>query len=64
MALAALALWRRPAIGAWLAVVVGAWGMVLYTCTWSGVGVLGGVMTLARLQGQWGEDRETKQKAG
>ena len=63
VALAALALWRRSAIGAWLAVAVGTWGMVLYTFTWSGVGVLGGVMTLARLQGQWREDRETEQKA-
>jgi hypothetical protein len=63
VALAALALWRRSAIGAWLAIAVGTWGMVLYTFTWSGVGVLGGAMALARLQGQWREDGETEQEA-
>ena len=51
--LAALAVWRRSAIAAMLAVAVGTFGMVLYGFTWSGIGMLGGAMVLARLQGQW-----------
>jgi hypothetical protein len=57
VALAALAVWRRWALAATLAVVVGSFGMVLYGFTWSGVGVLGGALVLARLQGQWQQDR-------
>ena len=63
VALAALALWRRSAVAAHLAVAVGTCGMVLYSFTWSGVGVLGGAMVLARLQGQWAQDREAEQGA-
>lgn len=57
VALATLAAWRRSALAATLAVVVGTVGMVLYGFTWSGVGVLGGGLVLARLQGQWQQDR-------
>ena len=57
VALAALAAWRRSALAAHLAVAIGTVGMVLYGFTWSGVGVLGGALVLARLQGQWQQDR-------
>jgi glycerol uptake facilitator-like aquaporin len=57
VALAALSAWRRSAVAAHLAVAVGTFGMVLYGFTWSGVGVLGGALVLARLQGQWQQDR-------
>jgi hypothetical protein len=50
VALAALAWWRRSEPAAWGAVAVGTLGMVLYGFTWSGVGVLGGLLLSARLQ--------------
>ena len=53
VAFAALALWRRSRGLALLAVAVGTCGMVLYNFTWSGVGVIGGALALARLQGPW-----------
>lgn len=55
--LAVFALARRSAAAAVLAVAVGTVGMVLYGFTWSGIGVLGGALVLARLQGQWQQDR-------
>lgn len=57
VALAAIAAWRRSGAIAVAAVAVGTVGMVLYGFTWSGVGVLGGALVLARLQGQWQQDR-------
>lgn len=57
VALAALAVWRRSAVAATLAVAVGTFGMVLYGFTWSGVGVLGGALALARLQDGRQQDR-------
>ena len=57
VALAAIAAWRRSGALAVAAVAVGTVGMVLYGFTWSGVGVLGGALVLARLQGQWQQDR-------
>ena len=57
VALAAIAAWRRSGAFAVAAVAVGTVGMVLYGFTWSGVGVLGGALVLARLQGQWQQDR-------
>jgi hypothetical protein len=57
VALAALAAWRRSAAAAALSVAIGTVGMVLYGFTWSGIGVLGGALALARLQGQWQQDR-------
>jgi hypothetical protein len=63
VALAALAVWRRSAIVSYVAIAVGTWGMTLYGFTWSAVGVLGGAMALARLQGKWREDREAEQEA-
>ena len=61
--LAGLALWRRSPVAGYLALAIGTWGMVLYTFTWSGVGVLGGAMALAGLQGQRQEDARTEQEA-
>ena len=57
VALAALAAWRRSAVAAVLAVAIGTVGMVLYGFSWSGAGVLGGALVLARLQGQWQQQR-------
>jgi len=57
VALAAWAAWRRSAPAATLAVAVGTFGMVLYGFTWAGIGVLGGAMVLARLQGERQQDR-------
>lgn len=57
VALAVVAAWRRSALAATLAVVIGTFGMVLYGFTWSGIGVLGGALILARLHGQWQQDR-------
>jgi hypothetical protein len=56
VALAGIAAWRRSAVAATLAVAIGTVGMVLYGFTWSGIGVLGGALVLARLQGQWQQD--------
>jgi hypothetical protein len=61
--LAALSVWRRSAIAATLAVAVGTFGMVLYSFMWSGVGMLGGAMVLARLQGQWQQHAQSHQHA-
>ena len=58
MAFAAIAAWRRSGAFAVAAVAIGTFGMVLYGFTWSGVGVLGGALVLARLQGQWQQDRQ------
>jgi len=57
VALAVLAAWRRSAVAAYGAVAVGTVGMVLYGFTWSAIGLLGGALVLARLQGQWQQDR-------
>jgi glycerol uptake facilitator-like aquaporin len=61
--LAGVAFWRRSPVAAYLALALGSWGMVLYTFTWSGVGVLGGAMALARLQGQRQENGRAEQEA-
>jgi hypothetical protein len=55
--LAGYAAWRRSAPAATLAVAIGTFGMVLYGFTWAGIGVLGGAMVLARLQGERQQDR-------
>jgi hypothetical protein len=57
VALAVLAAWRRSAVAAYGAVAVGTLGLVLYGFTWSAIGLLGGALVLARLQGQWQQDR-------
>ena len=57
VALAALAAWRRSTVAAILAVAIGTVGMVLYGFSWSGAGVLGGALVLARLQDQWQQNR-------
>jgi len=63
LVLAALAIWRRSAVAATLAVAIGTFGMVLYSFTWSGIGMLGGAMVLARLQGQWQQHAQSEQRA-
>jgi len=63
LVLAALAIWRRSAVAATLAVAIGTFGMVLYSFTWSGIGVLGGALVLARLQGQWQQHAQAEQRA-
>jgi hypothetical protein len=62
--LAALAIWRRSAVAATLAIAIGTFGMVLYSFTWSGIGMLGGALVLARLQGQWQQHAQSEQRAG
>jgi glycerol uptake facilitator-like aquaporin len=64
LVLAALAIWRRSALAATLAVAIGTFGMVLYSFTWSGIGMLGGALVLARLQGQWQQHAQSQQRAG
>ena len=61
LALAALAVWRRSAVAATLAIAIGTFGMVLYGFTWSGIGTLCGAIVLARLQGEWQQDAEAQQ---
>ena len=63
LVLAALAIWRRSAVAATLAVAIGTFGMVLYSFTWSGIGLLGGALVLARLQGQWQQHAQSEQHA-
>ena len=63
LVLAALAIWRRSALVATLAVAIGTFGMVLYSFTWSGIGMLGGAMVLARLQGQWQQHAQAEHRA-
>ena len=63
LVLAALAIWRRSAVAATLAVAIGTFGMVLYSFTWSGIGMLGGALVLARLQGQWQQHAQSEQHA-
>jgi len=63
LVLAALAIWRRSVVAATLAVAIGTFGMVLYSFTWSGIGVLGGALVLARLQGQWQQHAQAEQRA-
>jgi hypothetical protein len=64
VACAAAAAWRRSAILAWSAVVVGTWGMVLYDFTLSAAGMLAGALVVARLQGEWREHASPEQHAG
>jgi glycerol uptake facilitator-like aquaporin len=63
LVLAALAIWRRSTVAATLAVAIGTFGMVLYSFMWSGIGLLGGAMVLARLQGQWQQHAQSEQHA-
>jgi hypothetical protein len=48
IACALLAVVRRSATLALVAIVIGTFGMVLYDFTWAGVGVVGGALALAR----------------
>src|SRR5512140_169858 len=55
LALAAVASWWKSPALAYLGAAIGAFGMVRYTFTWSGAGVLACALALARLQEQWAE---------
>ena len=57
---AAVAAWRHSAWAAHVAIAAGVAGLVLWDYRWSVVGVLGGALVLARLQGQWHQDAETE----
>jgi hypothetical protein len=58
LVLVGAALWRRSSRLALAAVALGTVGMVLYKFTWSGVGVLGGLLLAGRLQADRDQDRE------
>jgi hypothetical protein len=58
LALLAIAVWRRSLPCALAAIGLGTVGMVLYSFTWSGVGVLGGLLVAGRLQLDRPEHRE------
>jgi hypothetical protein len=53
-----LAVWRRSSRLALTALALGTVGMVLYKFTWSGVGVLGGLLLAGRLQADRDQDRK------
>src|SRR5262245_60871511 len=52
------AAWRRSLQFALGAIALGTVGMVLYGFTWSGVGVLGGLLLAGRLQSDRDQDRQ------
>jgi hypothetical protein len=52
VALVALATWRNSAFAAHAAIAAGIAGLVLWDHGWSALGVLGGALVAARLQGQ------------
>jgi hypothetical protein len=60
--LAALAWWRRSQPAALAAVAVGTVGMMLYGFTWSGVGVLGGLLLSGRLEADRHEHRKPERE--
>jgi hypothetical protein len=60
LGLLAVAGWRRSGALALAAIAIGTVGMVLYGFTWSGVGVLGGLLLAGRLQADRDEHRETE----
>jgi predicted lipoprotein with Yx(FWY)xxD motif len=63
LALAAVASWSKSPALAYLGAAIATFGMVLYTFTWSGAGVLACALALARMQPQWAEDGEPQQHA-
>lgn len=60
LAFAVFAAWRRSAWAAYVAIAAGVAGLVLWDYRWSVVGVLGGALVLARLQGQWQQDAQAE----
>lgn len=52
LALVAFAAWRHSSLAAHAAIVAGIAGLVLWDYGWSAVGVLGGALVAARLQGE------------
>lgn len=61
---AALAAWRGSPRLADLAIAVGTLGMVLYDFTWSGAGVIGGVLVRAGLERKRQENAEPERDGG
>ena len=61
---AALAAWRGSPRLADLAIAVGTLGMVLYDFTWSGAGVIGGVLVRAGLERERQENAEPQRDGG
>ena len=61
---AALAAWRGSPRLADLAIAVGTLGMVLYDFTWSGAGVIGGVLVRAGLERERQENAEPERDGG
>ena len=57
-----IAVWRRSLALALAAVALGTVGMVLYGFTWSGVGVLGGLLLAGRLQTDRDQYRERERQ--
>ena len=64
LVLTALAAWRRSPRLADLAIAVGTLGMVLYDFTWSGAGVIGGVLVRAGLERERQENAEPQRDGG
>ena len=64
LVLAGLAAWRRSSRLADLAIALGTLGMVLYDFTWSGAGVIGGVLVRAGLERKRQENAETERDGG
>ena len=64
LVLTALAAWRRSSRLANLAIALGTLGMVLYDFTWSGAGVIGGVLVRAGLERKRQENAETERDGG
>lgn len=58
LAFAAFAAWRRSPVLASLAIAVGTIGMVLYDFTWSGAGVVGGMLVHAGLERERQQDAQ------
>ena len=64
LVLAGLAAWRRSSRLADLAIALGTLGMVLYDFTWSGAGVIGGVLVRAGLERKRQENAEPERDGG
>jgi hypothetical protein len=64
LAFAVLAAWRRSPLFADLAVAVGTVGMVLYDFTWSGAGVVGGMLVRAALERERDQNARPERDGG
>lgn len=63
VALVALAAWRNSAFTAHAAIAAGIAGLVLWDHGWSAIGVLGGALVAARLQGERDEQAQAERGA-